>query len=212
MSNRDITLDELAQVIKEQASEGRRLIIAIVGAPGSGKSHCTALLLDTLRSQPELKAAILPMDGYHLDDAILNARGLRARKGASDTFDVGGLLHMLQRLRTNGEKQIFVPLFDRGLEIARSAAAVIEQDNNIILVEGNYLLLNERPWTDLHSFFDMTILIDAKEETLRARLVERWQKHSIPEQEIHSRVEQNDLPNGRFVKRQSLQADYLVKN
>jgi pantothenate kinase len=82
------------------------------------------------------------MDGYHFDDAVLNERGMRARKGAPETFDVGGLGHMLRRLKLNDEDEVAVPVFDRAIEISRAAARLISKTVSTIIVEGNYLLLD----------------------------------------------------------------------
>jgi pantothenate kinase len=97
-------------------------VVAIAGAPGSGKSTLAERLVSRLNECAERSAALLPMDGYHYDDRILIERGLRARKGAPETFDVLGLVHMLDRLRRNQEDEIAVPVFDRDLEISRAGA------------------------------------------------------------------------------------------
>jgi pantothenate kinase len=74
---------------------------------------------------------------------------LRPRKGAPDTFDVGGLRHTLLRLKSGEEDHVAVPIFDRQLEIARAGARLIAKATRIIAVEGNYLLLRRAPWSDL---------------------------------------------------------------
>lgn len=86
------------------------------------------------------------MDGYHYDDMLLDRLGRRARKGAPDTFDVGGYAHMLKRLRENAEEAVAVPVFDRDIEIARAGARLVPRSARIIVTEGNYLLLRDEPW------------------------------------------------------------------
>ena len=107
------------------------------------------------------------MDGYHFDDRVLDLRGLRARKGAPETFDVAGLCHMLVRLKRNEETEIAVPVFDRDLEIARAGARLIPRSAKHVIVEGNYLLLDRPSWRDLHAHFDITVMIDVPEAVLR---------------------------------------------
>lgn len=119
-------------------SNGRRRIITIVGAPGSGKSTLAEQLVGRLNEDPEGYAALLPMDGYHYDDRVLIERGLRARKGAPETFDVVGLVHMLDRLRRDEEDEIAVPVFDRDLEVSRAGARLIPHAVRALIVEGNY--------------------------------------------------------------------------
>ncbi|ETX16676.1 nucleoside triphosphate hydrolase [Roseivivax halodurans JCM 10272] len=189
----------------------RRQLVAIVGAPGSGKSTTAERLAATINSDRPGRASILAMDGYHYDDLLLEDRGWRARKGAPHTFDVGGLAHMIGRLRENADDEIAVPVFDRKIEIARAGARTIPKTVEIVLVEGNYLLLDERPWDRLAPLFDLTVLIDVPEDILRARLVERWTGHGLAEPEIHSKLEDNDLPNGRLVATRSRKPDIRLR-
>ncbi|TIT54219.1 MAG: nucleoside/nucleotide kinase family protein, partial [Mesorhizobium sp.] len=83
---------------------------------------------------------------FHFDDIVLERRGLRARKGAPDTFDFGGFETLLKRIRA-GEPDIAIPVFDRSMELSRAAAAIVDAETKFILVEGNYLLLDEEPWS-----------------------------------------------------------------
>jgi pantothenate kinase len=122
-NSRPIGFEELVRLIAK--SNGRRRIVAIAGAPGSGKSRLAERLVARLNEGAEGSAALLPMDGYHYDDRILIERGSRSRKGAPETFDVLGLFHMLDRLKRNHEDEIAVPVFDRDLEISRAGARTI---------------------------------------------------------------------------------------
>ena len=106
---------------------------------------------------------------------------------------------MLGRLRRNEEDEIAVPVFDRDLEISRAGARVIPRSVRYLIVEGNYLLLDLPPWSSLRPMFDMTVEIDTPEDILRQRLVERWAGFGLSPAEIKAKVEENDLPNGRFV-------------
>ena len=126
---------------------GRRTFLAIAGAPGSGKSTLVERVAEAMAVQgdDDPLVAILPMDGYHYDDSILKARGRHQWKGAPDTFDVSGLRSTLVRLADPAEGSVAVPVFDRELEISRGSARIIAQSVQLILVEGNYLLLDENP-------------------------------------------------------------------
>lgn len=190
--------------------KGKRTLVAIAGAPGSGKSTLAEQLVARLNQAAPGRAAALPMDGYHYDDMLLEQLGRRARKGAPDTFDVDGLRHMLTRLRDKADDAVIVPVFDRNLEIARAGARPIPALVDIIVVEGNYLLLRQQPWAALRPLFDVTVMVEVPEQILRQRLTARWQGYALPPEEIARKVDQVDLPNGRFVRNESTEADFRV--
>lgn len=183
----------------------RRSVVAIVGAPGSGKSTLAETLI---AQQPD--AALLPMDGFHYDDAVLRDMGRLPFKGAPDTFDVGGLLSTLARLR-RADADVAVPVFDRDLEISRGAARIIPAAARLIVVEGNYLLLDRAPWGELAPLFDLTVMIDVPEAELRRRLTARWQHYDLSPDQIAHKLEQVDLPNGRTIRNESRAADLVIR-
>lgn len=150
------------------------------------------------------------MDGFHFDNAVLEERDLLERKGAPETFDVGGLKRTLVALRDTPNEDVCVPLFDRTLEISRGSARMITPDHKIILVEGNYLLLDQTPWNQLHGLFDLSIYLDVTEEKLRARLMERWRSFGFDDDGARAKAETNDLPNAITVARLSKLADIVV--
>ena len=194
------------------ASGPDRVILAIAGAPGSGKSTLAENLAAMLnRRQPNM-AAILAMDGYHYDDLYLVPAGLRPRKGAPQTFDVGGLYHTLRRLKARDEAEVAVPVFDRKLEIARAGARLIPPTVPVIVVEGNWLLLDRAPWDRLHPMWDISVRIEVPEAVLRDRLRRRWEGFGLTEAEIIAKLEENDLPNGRLVQGGSIVPDFLIAN
>lgn len=210
MAVKDIELPQLADLLIAR-SEAGRIVAAVAGAPGSGKSTLADNLVELIEAKAPGVAAILPMDGYHFDDMLLDRMGRRARKGAPDTFDVGGYSHMLRRLRKNEEETVAVPVFDRDIEIARAGARLIPQSARIIVTEGNYLLLRDPPWSDLRSLFDVTVFIDVPEETLRQRLTERWNGYRLSPEALRAKLDENDLPNARLVIAESGEADYRVR-
>ena len=190
---------------------GGRVVCAIVGAPGSGKSTLAERLVERLNEAEPGSAALLPMDGYHYDDLYLVPAGLRPRKGAPETFDVGGLRHMLMRLKANEEEAVAVPVFDRDIEIARAGARMIPASVRVIVCEGNYLLLDRAPWNSLRPLFDATVMIEVPEEELRARLRRRWEGYGLNEEQIAWKLDGNDLPNGRAVVAESAPAEFVVR-
>ena len=206
-----IELKELQELIQQRSSQGR-ILVALAGPPGSGKSTLADELESALNQEQPEQAMILPMDGFHYDDLYLVPAGLRTRKGAPQTFDVWGFYHILRRLRERQEEFVAVPLFDRDLEIARAGARLIPAKVPVILVEGNYLLLQQEPWSQLRLLFDVAVLLEVPEAVLGERLTARWQHYELPSEEIAAKVNENDLPNGRYVMAESGGEDYRLKS
>lgn len=204
-----ISTADLTTWIANQGDE-RRCIVAIAGPPGSGKSTFAEKLEAELNARLAGSAAILPMDGYHFDDMVLVPRGLRARKGAPETFDVAGFGAMIARLRRNVEEEIAVPVFDRSLEIARAGARLIPHSVRTLIVEGNYLLLNKAPWNELD--YDITLMIDPERDVLKMRLLRRWLDLGMGPAEACRKVDDNDMINVDLVKSNSRLADFLIAN
>lgn len=197
---------ELAEEIRRRAENVQgRFIAALAGPPGAGKSTLAEAVVEALGAD----ARVVPMDGFHYDDAILNARGMRARKGAPETFDVAGYRHLLSRLVD--EDEVAIPVFDRALELSRGSADLVTKDHRILVTEGNYLLLDEAPWTELSDFFDLTVMIDVPEAELDRRLLERWDFYGKTPEAARAWIDGNDMPNIRRVTRGSRPADVTVR-
>jgi len=190
-------VEALAATIRAAATGPARFVFAIAGPPGSGKSTLAEALVAAIERREPGSAVLVPMDGFHLDNAVLAARGLLARKGAPETFDVAGYHAALGRIRAGEE--VAVPVFDRTLDLARAGAVVVGPGHRIVVTEGNYLLLDRPPWDRLADQFDRTLYVSVPEAELRARLVRRWLDHGLAAGVAESRAEANDLVNARLV-------------
>ncbi|WP_186418830.1 nucleoside triphosphate hydrolase [Bosea sp. CS1GBMeth4] len=202
------TVEDLAARIVARARGLRRIVVALAGPPGAGKSTLGERLLAAL---PAGEAALVPMDGFHFDNAVLDAMRLRDRKGAPETFDCAGLAATLKRIRA-GEAPVAVPVFDREADLARAGAAMVPAEARYVLVEGNYLLLDRAPWSGLAPLFDLTVFLDVPMAELERRLLARWADLGRGEQAARAWVEGNDLPNARLVIAGSRRADIMWRN
>jgi pantothenate kinase len=197
----------LAERVHARRGDRGRVLVALAGAPASGKSTLAAELARRLRDQ-HLTCEVVPMDGFHLDNAVLDARGLRTRKGAPETFDAEGFLHLVRRLKAGGE--VVVPLFDRARDLAVAGAQVVPAACEVAVCEGNYLLFDEAPWAALAPLWDVTARLDVPLPEIRARLIQRWLDHGLSRAAATRRAEGNDVPNARRVAERALPAELIL--
>jgi pantothenate kinase len=201
------TTEALPDLILGAPFSGRRKLVALAGPPASGKSTLAAKVAQDLtdRGTP---AAVVPMDGFHLDNGILYEMNLVHRKGSPDSFDAAGLLRLLDALRS--DDVVYFPVFDREADRSIAGAGRISAGCEIVIVEGNYLLLNAPIWRDIAKSWDYSIRLDVPVEVLEARLRERWHFYKVPEEEAETKINANDLPNARRVVEDTLAADVIV--
>ena len=202
-----VTAADLPALVTARADGRDRFTLAIAGPAGAGKSTLAANLLDALTAKGE-RAAIVPMDGFHLDNAELDLLGFRARKGAPETFDLSGFDALLARLAH--EDDVLIPVFDRTLDLARAGAARVTAATRIRIVEGNYLMLDEPGWRVLARHFDLTVFLNVPETELERRLVQRWLDHGHDAAAARARALSNDIPNAKRVMAGSQPADLIV--
>jgi pantothenate kinase len=155
-------------------------------------------------------AAVLPMDGFHMDNTVLIERGLLARKGIPETFDVRGFLDIVRAVRP-ADQEVLVPVFDRSRELAIASARPIDPQDRFIIIEGNYLLFTQGKWAELDGIFDYTIMLAPPMEVLEERLWDRWRGYRLTEEEASAKVYGNDLPNGRLILENRRPADITLE-
>ena len=200
--------EALSDYIIENSEGRKRYIVAIAGPPGAGKSTFAQALLLLLKEK-SIQAKIISMDGFHLDNSILADRNLLDRKGAPATFDTAGFIHLMNRL-TNFEDDVVIPEFDRNKDLSIAGSSIISTKDKVLIVEGNYLLIEEEPWTKLKKTWDQTIFINPGIDTLEQRLLNRWLRHGLDTQGAKKRTLNNDLPNARYVIEKSSDSDIQI--
>ena len=198
----------IVDALQRRAGNARRFLVGLAGPPAAGKSTLAEALRDGLLARGE-SAEILPMDGFHMDNGILAARGLLPRKGVPESFDGRGFVDIVHALK-RAEGEVLVPVFDRSRELAINAARAIPPETRFILAEGNYLLFKDAPWDRLDGLFDFTIFVGPPYPVLEERLRQRWLGYALPEDQIGWKLYGNDLPNGKRILENSRPADLHI--
>lgn len=189
-------VDQLTQrLTADDAPE--RLVVGLVGAPGSGKSTIAEQLKTDLKAAGVF-AGLVAMDGFHLSNAVLDELGRRNRKGAPDTFDVEGYLATLDRVRADGAPQVFAPAYRRDLHESVAAGSIVS-GTGVVVTEGNYLALETRGWGAARERIDLLIHIDVSEEVLVLRLINRHEEFGKNPLAAGHWVRTVDLPNARLI-------------
>lgn len=198
---------DLADRALSLPDNGRRSLIAIAGPPGSGKSTLAETLSRDLAALGR-PAQIVPMDGFHYDNAILTAMGLLERKGAPETFDLRGFTRTVAAL--GEDDNVSYPVFDRHRDIAIAGAGYVGPCDDLVIVEGNYLLFDSPGWRDLARHWTLSVWLNVPAKTLEERLVLRWLNEGLDPKSARARVHRNDLPNAEQVQKARLASDVEI--
>jgi pantothenate kinase len=209
---REASVGELAELMRgiRPRDAGGRILVGIAGAPGSGKSTLADALVTRLVELGE-RAVYVPMDGYHLADAELRRQGLLDRKGAPQTFDSHGFARLLETLRARPEHPVFAPSFERELEQPIAGAIPIFPEADIVVTEGNYLLLDEPGWRDARVQLDEVWHLDADPALRHERLVRRHILFGKTPDAAAAWVATVDEPNARLIESRASAADRVVR-
>lgn len=202
----DPDLASLVERARTLAAGGKRAVLGITGAPGSGKSTLAEALAAALGST----AASVPMDGFHLANVELERLGRRNRKGAPDTFDAGGFVDLLERLKPQAERVVHAPAFDREAEETIVGAIAIVRRVPLVITEGNYLLLDGEPWSRIRPLLDECWYVEGPEEERLRRLIARHVEFGKAPDHARDWVMRSDEANARLIEASRVRADLLV--
>lgn len=191
------------------APPGVRRIVGIAGPPGAGKSTLAEAIVRMLGA----RAALVGLDGFHLSNAELDRLGRRQRKGAPDTFDAPGYLELLRRLRARpAGVVVYAPVYHRELGAALAADVGVPAEVDVVVTEGNYLLLDEPPWGEVRALVDDAWFLALDEQTRVRRLVSRHVRHGRTPAAAAAWVAGTDEPNAALVGPGALRADLVVRS
>ena len=187
-------------------ASGGRTLLGIAGSPGAGKSTLAERLVADLGPSAQL----VPMDGFHLPNAALDRLGLRGEKGSPRTFDAAGYVALLRVLRADGPEPVGVPGFDRDTDEPVAARSTVAPDVRLIVTEGNYLLLDVPPWSDLRGLLDEVWFCSPPDADRIERLVARHVRFGRSPEAALAWATGSDAANALLVEASRTRADLLV--
>ncbi|WP_018150093.1 nucleoside/nucleotide kinase family protein [Leeia oryzae] len=198
---------EARQRLEHLLQDGQRKILGLIGPPGAGKSTVAAVIHQHFPQQ----SVVVPMDGYHLANVELARLGRADRKGAQDTFDSAGFVSLLHRLKhQDADEIVYAPEFRREIEEPIANAIPVLPETQLIIVEGNYLLLNTGHWRNAAPLLDDTWYIEVDANTRLERLINRHMQFGRTRQAAEAWVEATDEPNARMIEATKVLAGYVL--
>lgn len=188
----------------------RRVVLGIAGGPGVGKSTLAEEAVEQLNATSPDLAAYVPMDGFHMRHAKLEALGITHQKGAPHTFDGAAFAAFLANLKA-ATGPMPGPGYSRRIEDVVDDAFTVPAEARLLVVEGNYLLLSDAPWSQVRPLLDSAVFIDLPRETVRARLLRRHAAEGLfTEARNREHVERVDLANYDLVQGSRARADIAI--
>ncbi|OON84974.1 nucleoside/nucleotide kinase family protein [Oribacterium sp. C9] len=200
-----------------QKEKGRRILVMLAAPPGAGKSTLCSFLESLSKEHDDIcDVQAIGMDGFHRrQEYLVSHTALRDGKeikmvdikGAPVTFDLEKLTEAVRKVVSGVE--CYWPSYDRHFHNPVEDAVHITGD--IVLLEGNYLLLDEEGWSDLRRMADYTISISASEDLLRSRLIDRKIKSGNDMYKASKFVDFSDMANVRLCLEKTTKADLLLR-
>ena len=205
---RRVSRSKLLESVAGIQAAGARRLIGIAGPPGSGKSHLAAHLARSLSPAPP----VVPLDGFHLAQAVIDAMGMGDRRGSPETFDAWGFVSLITRMADPaGDAVVYAPRFDRSIEEPLAGAIPVGPADGLVIVEGNYLLRDESPWDRIRPALDLCVYLELDDETRIGRLVARHVRYGKTRPEAERFVRDSDERNARLIHTTRDRADFVVR-
>jgi len=212
----DAARDAVAAVLADprHTGNGRRIIVGLAGPPAAGKSTLATALAAALCEEPprglgDGGAVAVPMDGFHLSNVELERLGLTDRKGAPETFDAAGFVHLLSRIH-DGRELVYAPAYSRVLHESIGGVIPVLPDVRVVVVEGNYLLVPTGSWAGVRARLDLAIYVEAPQPARIDSLLRRQRSRGLDEERAHDWVHRSDEANARLIEQTRPYADLVL--
>ncbi|PKY01760.1 P-loop containing nucleoside triphosphate hydrolase protein [Aspergillus campestris IBT 28561] len=220
----------LAGTIRTKASVHNkpRLLVAVAGIPGSGKTTTASAVAQRLNAGPSpIRTVLVPMDGFHLPrstlDQLPNREEAYIRRGAPWTFDATRFLAFVHQLRqwadqahtsTDNSPTLYAPSFDHESKDPVENGIAITDDTTILILEGNYVLLDEPQWREVAPLMDLRVFVDADPSEARDRIARRHVQVGIEGTlaDAYRRADSNDCLNARTIRGKLIPPDIVVQS
>jgi pantothenate kinase len=191
---------------------------AVAGSPGSGKTAFATILVAVVNAEAgEDVAVLVGLDGWHYPNEYLATHHvdrdgecipLQSIKGAPETFDAVGAGRCLLEIRRG--RHVSFPVYSRRLHEPIPGRGAVDSHHKFVVVEGNYLLMDEGPWRRVRELFDVRIFISAPHEILVASLTERHLRGGKTPDATARHIGAVDIPNAGRVGPSLAYAQVLV--
>jgi pantothenate kinase len=208
----------LAKTLLSRCSSVPRLMLGVAGPPGSGKTAFATILVAVVNAEASDDLAVLVgLDGWHYSNEYLATHfidrdgqriALSSIKGVPETFDAAGAYSYLSEIRRGGH--VSFPVYSRRLHEPVPRGGSVDSHHKIVVVEGNYLLMDEDSWRPIRGLFDIRMFISAPRDILIASLTERHQRGGKTPEATARQVRMVDLPNAERVGPSAAYAQVLV--